>query len=159
MAQQNARVKFAAFRSGAVLAAVVLFTLASQAQDLIVDCTGQNQNAYHTINDALANMPFQFQVVMQVTGTCHESVYLIHMRNLTITAPLGQRATIQGDDLTSQVLALDSSTGIYLYGLNITGSTSVGMNVANGSEVTVDTCTFQGNAGDGMGVGDNSTVI
>ena len=159
MAQNNVRVSLAAFRSGAVIVAVVLFALAAQAQDLIVDCTGQNQNAYHSINDALPNMPFvSYQVVMQVTGTCHESVYLGHIRNLMIAAPLGQRATIQGDGVTFAVLNVDSSTGIYLYGLNITNSGGVGMNVSSGSEVRVDTCTFQNNLGDGMAAGDNSTV-
>jgi hypothetical protein len=159
MAQQNARINCAAFRSGAVIVAMVLFALGALGQDLVVDCTGQNQNAYHSINEALPNMPFvSYQVVMQVTGTCNESVYLGHVRNLMIAAPLGQRATIQGDGVTFAVLNVDSSTGIYLYGLNIRGSGSEGMSVASGSEVRIDTCTFQDNLGDGIGVSDNSAV-
>jgi hypothetical protein len=151
-------VNHAAFRMGAV-AVMVLVAFAAQAQDLIVDCTGQNQNAYHSITDALANMPFQAtQVVMQVTGTCHEAVYLGHVRNLMIAAPLGQRATIQGDGVAFAALNVDSSTGIYLYGLNITGAGSDGMSVGMGGEVRVDTCTFLNNPGNGMSVGDNSSV-
>jgi hypothetical protein len=141
------------------MVAMVLSALGAQAQDLVVDCTGQNQNAYHSINEALPNMPFvSTQVVMQVTGTCQESVYLGHIRNLTIAAPLGQRATIQGDGVSYATLNVDSSTGIYLYGLNITGGGTEGLSAYGGSEVRIDTCTFENNPGDGLGVTDNSSV-
>ena len=71
---------------------------------------------------------------MQVTGTCHEAVYLGHVRNLMIAAPLGQRATIQGDGVTFAALNVDSSTGIYLYGLNITGAGSDGVRIRGTGE-------------------------
>jgi hypothetical protein len=159
MAQPNAWVNSAAFCSGAVVVAVVLLALGVQAQDLVVDCSGQDQNAYHSINDALANMPFvSYQVVMQVTGTCHESVYLGHLRNLMIAAPLGRRATIEGDGVSFATINVDSSTGISLYGLNVTGGGSEGLGAGGGSEVRIDSCAFQDNPGDGIGVSDNSTV-
>lgn len=159
MAQQNARINSAALGLGAAIVAMVLFAPGAQGQDLVVDCTGQNQNAYHSINDALANMPFvSYQVVMQVTGTCHESVYLGHIRNLMIAAPQGQRARIQGDGVSYATLNIDSSTGISLYGLNVTGGGSEGLNANGGSEVRIDSCTFYNNPGDGIGVSDNATV-
>jgi len=140
--------------------AVVLVAVASHAQDLVVDCSGQDPNAFHSINDALANMPFvPWQVVMQVTGTCNENVYVGHIRNLMIAAPFGQTATIQGDGTANAVLALDSSTGIYLYGLIISGGGPEGLNVNGGAEVRIDTCAFQNNPGDGMTVADNSSVL
>jgi hypothetical protein len=129
------------------------------AQDLIVDCSGQDPNAFHRIQDALPNIPFTpWQVVMQVTGTCQENVYIGHMRNLTIAAPLGQTATIQGDGVSYAPLMVDASTGIYLYGLILTGGQGPGLNVSSGAEVRIDTCTFQGNPGAGMAVSDNSAV-
>jgi len=159
MAQRNASVMSAAFRAGAVVVAMVLMSVASYGQDLVVDCSGQNKNAYPTINAALLNMPFvPYQVVMQVTGTCHESVYLGHIRNLMITAPFGQRASIVGDGIAYATLNVDSSTGIYLYGLIVTGGGSEGLSAGPGSEVRIDSCSFNDNPGDGLGVGDNSTV-
>ena len=159
MANQNTSLRSAAIRLGLALG-IVMTAFAARAQDLVVDCSGQDPNAYHSVNDALANLPFvPWQVVMQVTGTCHESVYLGHLHNLMIAAPLGQSATIQGDGVSFGTLNVDSSTGIYLYGLAITGSGSVGLNVNGGAEVRIDTCTFQGNPGDGIAVADNSSVL
>ncbi len=159
MEHRVTRVNPAAFRMGTVIV-IVLIAVSARAQNLVVDCTGQNQNAYHSINDALANMPFQAaQVVMQVTGTCHEVVYLGQVRNLMIAAPLGQRATIQGDGVSFATLYVDASTGIYLYGLNITGAGSDGMSVGPGAEVRMDSCTFQNNPGNGMSVSDDSSVL
>jgi len=159
MAQQIVRLNSAAFRSGAVVVAMVLFALGVHAQDLVVDCSGQNQNAYPSINAALPNMPFvPYQVVMQVTGTCHESVYLGHIHNLMITAPFGQRASIQGDGVSYATINVDSSTGIYLYGLILTGGGPEGLAANSGSEVRIDACSFNDNPGDGIGVSDNSSI-
>src|SRR5262247_1744522 len=84
-----------------VWSSLLLVAMTCHAQDLIVDCSGQDPNAFHRIQDALQNIPFTpWQVVIQVTGTCQENVYLGHMRNLTIAAPLGQTATIQGDGVS-----------------------------------------------------------
>src|SRR4029434_2169498 len=145
MANQSASLRLGVIRIGFILG-IVMAACAARAQDVVVDCSGQESNAYHSINDALANLPFvPWQVVMQVTGTCNESIYLGHLHNLMIAAPLGQTATIQGDGVSFGTLNVDSSTGIYLYGLTITGSGSVGLNVNGGAEVRIDTCTFQNN--------------
>ena len=142
-----------------VLSSLVLLALACHAQDLIVDCSGQDPNAFHRIQDALPNIPLTpWQVVMQVTGTCNENVYIGHLRNLMIAAPLGQTATIQGDGVSYAPLMVDASTGIYLYGLILTGGQGPGLSVSSGAEVRIDTCTFQGNPGAGMAVSDNSAV-
>jgi hypothetical protein len=159
MANQSASLRLGVIRIGFILG-IVMAACAARAQDVVVDCSGQDSNAYHSINDALANLPFvPWQVVMQVTGTCNESIYLGHLHNLMIAAPLGQTATIQGDGVSFGTLNVDSSTGIYLYGLTITGSGSVGLNVNGGAEVRIDTCTFQNNPGDGIAVADNSSVL
>jgi hypothetical protein len=125
-----------------------------------VDCSGQDPNAFHSINAALPNLPFvPWQVVMQVTGTCNESIYLGHVHNLMIAAPFGQTATLHGDGVAFATLNVDSSIGIYLYGLNITGGGSAGLSVNGGAEVRVDTCTFQDNPGAGLAASDNSSVL
>ena len=79
--RRNMRIKacFSVLSPSAILVCALLFFMGADAhaQNLLVDCSGQNQQAYHSINDALANLPFQQSNVIQVTpATCHETVYM-----------------------------------------------------------------------------------
>ena len=67
----------------------------SQAQFLVVDCSGTNPYAYSSINAALPNAgPGAF---ILVSGTCNESVALGSRSNLNLGAFYGQTATINGN--------------------------------------------------------------
>ena len=91
MENQDEQATPAPFRIGATLA-ILLVALAAHGQDVVVDCSGQDQNAYQSINEALANLPFvPWHVVMQVTGTCNESIYLGHLHNRTLPKRPGIR--------------------------------------------------------------------
>src|SRR5260370_16294923 len=72
------------------LAAMFVFPIAARAQFLIVDCSGANPYAYHTINSALPSAgPGAF---IAVTGTCNENVTLYDVNNLSLGPFFGQTA-------------------------------------------------------------------
>src|SRR5258708_14344152 len=113
------------------LAALFLFPIAARAQFLIVDCSGANPYAYHTINSALPNAgPGAF---IAVTGTCNESVFLYGSNNLMLGAFFGQTATLNGN------LSINNSQLVYVYGLNITNAFGDGIDVNSSRSSTPDT--------------------
>lgn len=131
------------------LAAMFVFPIAARAQFLIVDCSGANPYAYHTINSALPNVgPGAF---IAVTGTCNESVLLYGVHNLTLGAFYGQTANLVGQ------LTIISSQLVYVYGLNVTNPSGEGVYVQN-SGVVLDTFGSSGNAGHGLHVTQTSDV-
>src|SRR5260370_8501902 len=100
------------------LAALFLFPIAARAQFLIVDCSGANPYAYHTINSALPNAgPGAF---IAVTGTCNENVTLYDFNNLSLGAFFGQTANLVGQ------LTIISSQLVYVYGLIMTNPSAEG---------------------------------
>ncbi len=131
------------------LAALFLFPIAARAQFLIVDCSGANPYAYHTINSALPNAgPGAF---IAVTGTCNENVTLYDVNNLSLGAFFGQTANLVGQ------LTIISSQLVYVYGLNVTNPSGEGVYVQN-SRVVLDTFSSSGNAGNGVQVTQSSDV-
>jgi hypothetical protein len=131
------------------LAAMFVFPIAASAQFLVVDCSGANPYAYPTINSALPNAgPGAF---IAVTGTCNESVVLYGVNNLTLGAFYGQTASLVGQ------LTVISSHLVYVYGLNITNPGGEGIYIQK-SDVTLDTVSSSGNAGNGLQVTQSSDV-
>jgi hypothetical protein len=133
------------------LAALFVFPVAVRAQFLVVDCSGANPYAYPTINSALPNAgPGAF---IAVTGTCNESVFLYGSNDLMLGAFFGQTATLNGN------LSINNSQLVYVYGLNITNAFGNGIDVNSSRSVVLDTCTSNGNAGDGLSTGQSSDVL
>jgi hypothetical protein len=127
------------------LAALFVFPIAARAQFLFVDCSGTNPSAYPTINSALPNAgPGAF---IAVTGTGNESVFLYGSNNLMLRAFFGQTATLNGN------LSINNSQLVYAYGLNVTNASGDGIDVNSGRSVVLDSCTSNGNAGNGLSTG------
>lgn len=132
-------------------AALFVFPGAARAQFLFVDCSGANPFAYPTINSALPNAgPGAF---IAVTGTCNESVFLYGANNLMLGAFFGQTATLNGN------LNINNSQLVYVYGLNVTNPFGDGIDVNSSRSVVLDTCTSNGNAGNGLFAGQSSDVL
>jgi len=138
---------------GFAVQAVLIFLLAPlglQAQ-LLVDCSGNDPNAFPSINSALPYATPGSSII--VTGTCNENVSLYGMNGLNLGAWWGQTAAING------TVSINNSTLIYLYGLNITSSSGDGVSVGGSRNVVLDTCTSNGNAGAGLNAYSMSEVL
>lgn len=137
---------------GATIGLVTLFAFptTARAQFLPVEC-GNPYATYPTINSAL---PFAGPgAFIQVTGTCTENVFIYGANNLTLGAPFGQTATVNGN------LSITNSQNVYLYGLNVTNSFGDGIDVSSSHSVTLDSCSSSGNAGNGLSAGQESDVL
>ena len=138
---------------GFAVQSVLIFLLAPlglQAQ-LLVDCSGNDPNAFPNINSALPYATPWSSII--VTGTCNENVSLYGMNGINLGAWWGQTATING------TVSIYYSTLIYLYGLNITSSSGDGVSVGGSRNVVLDTCTSNGNGGAGLNAYGMSEVL
>ena len=87
-----------------------------------------------------------------MTGTCNENVTLYAVNNLSLGAPFGQTASIVG------FLNVINSQVVYLYGLNITNAFGNGVYVQSSRGIVLDTCSSSGNGGNGLQVAQGSDV-
>jgi len=124
------------------LVLMLFLPLALHAQ-LLVDCSGQNQNVYTTINAALADGGSGSTIV--VNGTCNESVTLESVDGVFLGAWWGQTASVTGG------IVISNSKNIYLYGLSVTNSAPADAIVAvRSTNVTLDTCSGNGSGQVGL---------
>lgn len=112
---------------------------------LIVDCSLANPYAYPTISAALLNVTGPGAVIL-VSGTCTEDVALNSVSNLNMGAWFGQQATVHGS------ISVNASQSVYLYGLNVSSATGDGITINGSREVTLDSCTSNGNLSWGLNV-------
>lgn len=137
---------------------VFLAPTSVSATDLTVICQTGGPGAYASINAALNALPLQGPNSITVTGTCTENIFLAFREQLLITAGPGQSATIASPDPNQTVLATFSSHGIVLTNLVFQGG-AAGVDVSQGTEITLNNCTMQQNSSDGLLVETGSTAI
>jgi hypothetical protein len=125
------------------------FPTGVRAQFLVVDCSGANPYAFPTINSALPNAGQG--AFIAITGTCNENVVLYGLNNVSLGAFFGQTANLVGQ------LTVISSHLVYVYGLNVTNPGGEGIYIQK-SDVTLDTVSSSGNAGNGLQVTQTSDV-
>jgi len=129
--------------------ALLFLPLAARSQ-ILVDCSGANKQAFPSITAALPSAGPGSTIL--VTGTCNEDVFITGATSLNLGAWFGQTVTINGN------ITVDHSPFVYLYGLNVTNPNGDGFNI-NFSQAIIDTCTSNGNAGSGVSVFGQSTVV
>jgi hypothetical protein len=88
-----------------------------------------------------------------VRGTCTENVSITNFSNLNLGAFYGSTATIHGN------VSITASNSVFVYGLNVTNPAGDGFDIASSHNVTLWTCTSNGNAGGGLSVGRLSDVV
>lgn len=138
------------------LLSLVLFSMsavgtAAYAQSYYyVDCSGTNPNDFPTIGSALAVAGPNSYVI--VTGTCNENVAINNAWNLNVGAAFGQTANITGG------VTVTGSNSVFLYGLNVTNPSGDAFNVTSSHNVTLWTCTANGNQGGGLSLHSLSDV-
>jgi len=131
------------------LCLALLYPAASHAQ--VVDCTGADPYAFHSINEALAVAGPGDGI--RVTGPCTEDLRLEGKTNLFIGAWYGQRVTLNGK------IEIGDSHGVYLYGLNVSSSTGSGILATSSRAVILDSCTSSGNTAWGLQLGGASEAL
>lgn len=140
-------------RRQALLLLVTTLTVATVAHAQsyhYVDCSGANPADFSTISAALAVAGPNSYIL--VTGTCNENVSITNSSNLNLGAFYGSTATIHGN------VSITASNSVFLYGLNVTNSAGDGFDIASSHNVTLWTCTANGNAGAGLSVNTLSDV-
>ena len=135
-----------------ILAVLSVFPHAARAQFLVVDCTGVDPFAFPNINSALFAVAGPGAFIFVEAGPCNESVFLNGANNLTLAAPFGQTANINGN------VSINNSQNVFLGGLNVTNPFGDGIDVNSSRSVVLDSCTSNGNAGTGLNAGQSSDV-
>lgn len=139
-----------------------------------VDCSGITPGAYTTINSVLPLI--SNGAVIEVVGTCTENVTLVSLNQIWMGAPWGQTMNLAGS-LTANNLSnayfygmivtnpasigitISSSHGVVLDSVSSVYNGSYGLNVVNGSEVSVvDGGSYSNNGDRGIAVFENSVV-
>lgn len=124
-----------------VLAALLLVAFRAFPASVTVGCPGGTPGTYPSINAALAALDNQGPHTITVTGTCTESVLLDQRERLTIQAPTGQTATINGT--ASFGIQILNSGNITLRNLAVSAP-QTGIAVANKSAAAIAGVTAQG---------------
>jgi Right handed beta helix region len=138
-------------RNGLFLLALgALFPAITPAQ-LVVDCSGNTPGAFTTINAALSSSG-PGSAIFLAAGTCNEDLNLAGQIDLFIGTyyGTGQRVTLNGKVVIGQ------SHGVYLHGLDITSTTGDGINASQTQAIIIDSCTSNGNGGNGLTLSNNS---
>src|SRR5215467_2120147 len=134
------------------LGALLMFPHVARAQFLVVDCTGVDPFTFPNINSALFAVAGPGAFIFVEAGPCNESVFLNGANNLTLAAPFGGTASINGN------VSINNSQNVFLGGLNVTNPFGDGIDVNSSRGVTLDSCASSGNAGNGLTVGGTSDV-
>jgi len=142
--------KFSLQRYALVLAFAVCLPAASRAQ-LVVDCTNGTPGAFTSINAALPSAGPGTAIF--VTGPCTEDVHLAGQSNLFLGGWYGTRVTLNGQ------ISIADSHGVYLYGLNVSSTTGSGISASSTQAIILDSCTSNGNAGNGLDLSDASEAL
>jgi hypothetical protein len=133
------------------LAAALIVATAAHAQSYYyVDCSGTNPSDFPTISAALAVAGPNSYIL--ITGTCNENVNIANASNLNVGAFYGSTATIHGN------VSITASNSVFLYGLNVTNPGGDAFDVASSHNVTLWTCTGNGNSGAGLSINTLSDV-
>lgn len=140
-------------RSLYALAVIACFSFvpASAFGQFIVDCSGNTPGAFTTINSVIPLL--NDGAVVRITGTCTENVNIGGIRNLTIGAPFGETATLNGH------LGINGTQNLFLYGMNVTNPNWDGIDISNSSGLKIDSCTSSNNAGSGLSIADSFVTV
>ena len=120
-----------------VVGAILLLPGSARAADVNVDC-----NAGGSINGALAGLDLVGPHTITVTGTCAEQVAILSRARVTIQAPEGETATINGGG--GIALLVSRSHNIVFRRLAITGG-FFGLLLEQGSQAEVESSTIENN--------------
>jgi Periplasmic copper-binding protein (NosD) len=142
---------------------VLVFTLAGivRAQtNVTVDCSGNNHQAFQSINAALNTLNLVGPNTITVSGTCHENVSIAQRDRLTIQAAAGHFASIENAANPPAItLLIAGSHNIVLNNLVIQGG-SPALYVTDSSTATaVQNCVVQNSAADGLDVDMESELV
>jgi len=141
-----------ALKCAFLLVLAVLLPATGQAQ-LVVDCTGNTPGAFPSINAALPSAGAGTAIFV-VAGPCNESLQLAGSTDLFIGTYNGSPSVAINGSIN-----VSDSHGVYFHGLNITSATGDGINVTQSQALIIDTCTSNGNAGNGLSLGNAAEVL
>ena len=146
---------------------VLLLSALASATDVKVNCSGtkedakdNNDQAFHSINDALKTLDLIGPNTITVRGTCHENVALTQRDRLTIQAVPGHFATIENAATQAvSTLYMTGSHNIVLDHLIIEGGSPALYVSGASSAVLAQNCTVQNSMSDGLIIDGESELL
>jgi Right handed beta helix region len=169
-------------KSFVVLISVLLLSMASWANVVNVDCSGNTPWMPSTIAQGLDWLgTWDSSNTLIVSGTCNENVTIDNYRNLTIMTLPGETATINATDASQPTLHLIACRGVAIFSLQVNGGDqgillntssqadiinttvngagTIGIHAQMGSTLTLNNVTVQQTGGDGIRIdgGSNAT--
>lgn len=147
-------------RIGALLVtlSIPLFASTAFATDVTVGCAGGQPGQFATITAALNSLDTFGPHTITVTGTCNESLFIADRDGVSITAPVGQTATVNASSPSDIVIQFLRARRMLLRGLVIQGGSS-GVIVNFGSDAFIQNCTIQNNSGSGLRSQQNASLV
>jgi hypothetical protein len=172
-------------RALVVILSCQLFLLCSPAfgNNVAVDCSGANPNAFHSIGAALSRLSLTGPNSITVSGTCVENVFVSEFDRLTIQAASGHATImnaanpagitliisgshnivlnnliIEGGSSPSTVYVTSSSTAVLMQNCSVQNSLADGLDIDMASEMVIQNSSFTNNANQGMFVANESNV-
>lgn len=153
----------------AILAVVVAvcwgLSPAAAAQTVIyktVNCDAPGTADFNSIHQAINSLDWTYPIELEVTGTCHERVFIgdgtFAYNSLYIHPPAGQRAAVISPVAGSgTVMTIGGAHGIAIERLDISGGKN-GILIYDASEIDFMDVTIENNSAVGISVGGNSIV-
>jgi hypothetical protein len=143
-----------------LLFVILLFGPSAGANNVVVDCTGSNTSAFHSITDALNTLNLAGPNVITVSGTCRENVSIGERDRLTIQAAAGQTATIVNAATPPGItLLVAGSHNIVLDQLIVQGGSPAMYVTDASSAVLVENCTVENSLADGLDIDMESELV
>jgi hypothetical protein len=131
----------------------LLSSLPAFAANVTVDCTGAKGSAFSSITAALATLSLTGPNTITVGGTCNENVSVFQFDRLTIQAASGHVATIvNAANPPGITLLIGGSHNLTLDNLIIEGGSPAVYITSASSAVSMQNCSVQNSAADGMDV-------
>ena len=147
-----------------------------------VDCSGNNHQAFPSINAALGSLSLVGPNTITVSGTCHENVSIAQRDRLTIQAAAGHFASIVNaanppaitlliagshnivlDNLVIQggspaLYVTDSSTAAAIQNCVVQNSVADGFDIDMASELVIQNSTIENNSASGIVISNESQM-
>lgn len=120
-----------------------------------VDCSGTNPDpsVFPSINSVVPFLTDRSAIHLAPGTTCNESVGFYNLSYIWLSTDYGSTANLNG------TLTIGDSDWVWLGGVNVHSPAGNGISVDNTRDVHLENCSSSGNTGNGLSIDDASSVI
>jgi hypothetical protein len=122
-------------------------------QSLVVDCSGNDPNAYTSFSAAMQAVTDSTGIWVRPGTVCNDNIYLNERTYVGIFTDQGSTFTLNGN------LTIQNSRSVWIYGIQVTNTGGDGIYINNSNPVTLDDCASSGNAGGGLNIAASNVIV